>query len=32
VPDAMPGGRFVGAVVVERFQKALHALHVTVST
>lgn len=28
VPDAMPGGPVVGEIVIERFSKALHALHV----
>ena len=31
VKGAMPGGEFVGAVVVARFEKAMHALHVLVS-
>ena len=28
VPAAMPGGPVVGEIVVERFSRALHALHV----
>lgn len=32
VEDAMPGGPYVGNVVVERFKRALHNLHVLVST
>lgn len=31
VPDAMPGGSFVGEVVTRRFSNALHTLHVLVS-
>ena len=31
VPEAMPGGPVVGEIVIERFQRALHSLHVFLS-